>query len=294
MKNSKSLIIFILFLFLNTINNTQINLKELPIQDYNTLNQIFLGKTSTRTIIPLYENWTCYSENLSQQTKVNVPCSFSGANIFYFVSYFNVSASQISNNSFFLNFLGINYYAEIEINDMLIFKTKGGEIPFKLKVPNEILKTNSNNKIKIKIHHNNNSQSTIPFNKNFLFPENLGGITRDIFLEVLPRIYFDEFKINFNLSKDNSSANLNILFKINDLNNNVNFNGFTVDVTLLDKFKQEIKSYKGVGGNFSIDKKNSFNIALENPALWSPASPDYYYITLKLISSNQIIDEVTQ
>ncbi|MBN1638281.1 MAG: hypothetical protein JW866_04905 [Ignavibacteriales bacterium] len=294
MKNRKfSLILTFLFVF-NSIFVAQITLKELPKIDYEKINPVIFGKTTARTIIPLNENWTCYPENISQQTKVNIPCSFSGTDIFYFVTNFNLSNTQINNFAFFLNFFGISYYSEVEINDMIIFKSKGGEIPFRLKIPNEILHSEKPNNLKIKIHHNLNSKSTIPFNKNYLSPENLGGITRDVFLELVPKIHFENYDIKYSITKDNSSANLNIFFKLNDLTDNINFNSFTVDATLLNKFKQEIKSYKGVGGNFSIDKINSFNIALENPALWSPASPDYYYITLKLISSNQIIDEVTQ
>jgi hypothetical protein len=279
----------ILILNLNIFAQVQI------FQSYNNNYQdtTFFSNTSSRKYIKLNKNWSIQIDD--NKTTVDLPAVYLGERNVSYINYFTINANEYNKNQFDLLILGLNYSAEIALNDNVIYKHSGGTFPFYVNLPKDLIRTNSSNKIEIKISNFLSSDETLPTKQHRWLPVNTGGIFRDIYLVKKSNIsiLFNDINtkveanknsasifigskiFNYQLAKKDSSATLSIYYQIISPNNNV------------------IVSYQTPGFLLNLNKEKYIGnyFTIPSPILWSPNYPAQYKIKIQLLSNGVVIDE---
>lgn len=280
----------------------QIKIQHLPSNHYFYSDSTFFGDSETRAVKILNNEWYVYSENDKQKkSRTGIPCTFSGTESLIFEKSINFTEEEVENNTIKLCFLGINNSVEISINSYSIFKKTGSEIPFEVELPKDILKKNSTNVITLKVASKLDSKNTLPLLQRFLFPKNSAGIIRDVFIKYLPIINIASYDISSLLDKKFTSATVDVSLTIKNLrlletilNKDITNEQARVNVKIIPK------SFAGSSYNFdfsfsglnSVELKKNFQMVLQNPALWSAVSPNYYNIETRLFVGNLLLDEI--
>jgi beta-galactosidase/beta-glucuronidase len=168
----------------------QVIFRDLPNYKINSADNLFFDITNTRSVIPLNGTWKVYPSDDEKKEKVSihVPSIFEGKAELVFEKSFPLTIDQIDNHVISLVFFGLNYLADISINKVLIYRHSGGEYPFTISLPHDILKSDKDNIISVKLTYKLDSQNTIPLLQRFLFPQNFGGIIRDVYLHLTPNV----------------------------------------------------------------------------------------------------------
>ncbi len=291
---------FFLLLFSQSLVNSQIKIKELPPYRLTEVDSSFFGLSSTRYIIHLNANWLVYSDvEAAQKVKVTVPSNFSGENSLFYENTFKLRSEQITDYEIDLNFLGLNYSAEIVLNELLIFKHPGGEFPFTLKLdPTNLLI--GDNKLVVKVFYQSDSEATIPIKQSFLFPKTYGGITRDVYLHLTPnsRIASTNFAYKFNSTRSLANVDFDVEFKMSDellelrdadekrIDKNVIFE-FWADGDTSAIYSRD-RSLRFRDNNAS----ENFSFRLRDLRYWTIDTPQKYLIKIKLLLGEKLIDEI--
>lgn len=292
-------------IFIQTIS-AQVIFRDLPNYKINTSDQLFFDITDTRDVISLNGNWKVYPSDDEKKEKVSirVPSIFEGKGEFTFEKSFPLTNAQLNNHKISLNFFGLNYSADISVNKVIIYRHPGGEFPFTVSLPRDILRSDKDNIISVKLSYELDSQNTIPLKQRFLFPQNFGGVIRDVYLHLTPNVSISDFtyKIDVDLKSNKAVLSLKSIVdnkefkKLNDtLGTQSNFT-LKTQIFYPDG-KTSLSSGSSAGfsdNNFvlkqnkQIEIKNSITIA--SPTLWSPENPASYVIRLELWRGDQLID----
>src|SRR4030067_516094 len=165
-----SLTLFLLF-FLPKISFSQIIFKELPGYKFNFSDSSFFCLSETRSVIPLNGDWIVYSaeDEKPKKTSVNIPSIFSGNAELIFEKTFNLTSEQVREKKIKLYVLGLNYLADIIVNDIVIYRHRGGEYPFIVELPRDILHAEKSNLISVKLSFKPDPENTIPLKQRSLF-----------------------------------------------------------------------------------------------------------------------------
>lgn len=262
---------------------------------------IFLETNQFREIIYLNENWKVYKiDNSNEYSGTSIPSYFSGEEEVVYSTKFRLSQTQIKNNNLELKFLGLNYTAEVLLNDVVIYKHLGGLFPFSIILDSDILKSSEENLLKVIIQADLDSQTSIPLAQRFLFPKNRGGILRDVFLLLKPKTGISDLKINHTFNPDFTSARLNVNYKISldenfipDSSQILNKDDFRIALTLYDALKNRVDSLNQNNVFFGSDNNysNESVISITNPNLWTFDNPTQYILDITLYSGNRQIDK---
>ncbi|MCK7527412.1 MAG: hypothetical protein MZV64_62305 [Ignavibacteriales bacterium] len=173
----------------------QIFFKNLPQKDLLVEDSLFLDIGKTRKIQSLHGKWNVYPANSDKIEKVSVeiPSVFEGETDLVFEKNFRLSASDISNYKLKLNFLGLNYSADISLNNISIYRHTGGEFPFALDLPKDILHSDKANLLSVRLSNKSDAKTTIPVKQKFQFPKSLGGNFLEMYSFIL-RLMFLSLK----------------------------------------------------------------------------------------------------
>ena len=292
--------VFLIFLLsVNTTFFSQIRINQISSGFENFNDSLFLGITDSRTILKLNNDWKVFfAENPDDFSEISIPAAFTSKSEIIFEKTFNLPSDNTLNSFVKLNFLGINYSAEISVNHTGIYKHPGGEIPFSIDLPSEILNYDSPNILRLKLQYRLDSETTIPALQRYLFPKNNGGILRDIFLSFKPRVSIN--KIEHFLSDDSRPYE-------GRLNFNVYLENFTniVEDSLLDnhdgRFKIEalltkISDTSRIDFNIwninPLNKPNysmDFYVRLREITRWSPSNADSYLLYVELTNGEGFV-----
>ena len=285
---------------------SQVIFRELPNYKINTSDQLFFDITDTRNIIPLNGNWKVYPSDDEKKEKVSVtvPSIFDGKGDFVFEKSFSLTEDQLNNQKISLVFFGLNYSADISVNKIIIYRHPGGEFPFTVLLPRDILLSGKDNILTVKLSYKLDSQNTIPIKQRFLFPQNFGGIIRDVYLHLTPNVSITnfEYKTSIDFKSDKAVISIQSVIdnkefkkKSDSLDEQTNFKLQT------QVFYPDGKTSLGSGlneNNFvlkqnkQIDIKNSITIA--SPTFWSPDNPASYIVRLELWRGDKLIDRYDQ
>ena len=261
----------------------------------------FLDYSSKRSSILLNGLWEVYSQKQPEKrTKISVPSIFEGDGELYFEKEFRLSEIDLKRHNLEIHFLGVSYSADVSINNNLIYRHPGGEIPFSFLLPRDLLKSNENNILTVKINSKLDVQNTIPLKHRFIFPKKTGGILRDVFLRVLPNVYISKFQFNYEFNTGISSPVVKISSKLDNKEYN------TESDTLIrgESFEIRYGIKSDTGNSFITSLSNVLelkkgketiydrNLNLSNVSLWSPENPVNYRISLQIIQNGEIIDEI--
>lgn len=276
--------ILFIFLFL-TFNSffAQIRIKELssPLP-YKSVNY---SNTETRKIFSLNKSWNLTMKNSeSDGVTINIPSTYTSDDIMVFQKLLNFVPSEIEKNNFIIHFLGISYSADVFFNDIIIYKKAGGNTPFVVELPNNIISTDGKNTLKVVIKKGLDSENSIPLFQRFLFPKNSGGIVRDVFLEVVPK---ENLKlINYATTSITSSKFAQINFSFSLKTNTKS--RYKIEVSVFDAKMKTVstKRWKVESGA----TQTSINLKITNPKFWAPKNPNRYSTEFKLFNNDSLVD----
>ncbi len=291
-------IIFSLFL---PFSQAQIVFKELPGYRIAENDSLFFDITSKRKIIPLNGTWKVHpaEDEKAQKVSVTVPSVFHGEGELIFEKSFTISPDNFKKYQMKLVFFGINYSADISVNKNIIYRHPGGEFPFQVDLPKDILNTDRSNVLSVKLYYNLDSENTIPVKQRFLFPHNFGGIIRDVYIHLIPNISLRDINISYKYYPGSKSASMQLNCRAEDKefstpvdSLNVN-NELTYRINITTPDGSILKNQVETKFNLIPNKNKVFNdkLVLSNPILWSASSPVSYIVSIELWRGDNLLDE---
>jgi len=292
-----------LLLFTSKIIQPQIVFKDLPHNSSTEKDLNFIESSSVRKTMLMDGAWKVYNskDDEKKRTTVGVPSIFEGTAEIVYEKYFDLSKTDIQNNNFELNFLGVSYTAEISINNSVIFLHPGGEFPFSVLLPKDLLKSDKKNVLSVKVNSKLDATHTIPYRNAFLAPERFGGIFRDVYLKFVPNVHISKFNFHYEVIPNSSRAKIFVLANIA----NHEFRGKS-DSTTTERFevKLSVQSKSDLASNGSSvnqielkkGKEKVFSQSFEasNLVMWNCSAPNSYVIAAQILQNGYVIDEIKQ
>jgi hypothetical protein len=288
-----SIVVVFFLLFLTKGTYPQIRVFERQ-SIIDTVNKGLYWKSDKRIQIDLNGKWDVSFDNGKYFGTLLVPLAYIYDGYVDFKRKIVINDSIIQSFSFLLVAEGINYDAEVKINNVFITHHTGGFNSIIVPIDENIIK--SENEIYIRINSELDNSSTIPLANRINFSENYGGINKDIYLLALPKIYVFDNRITYKIDPDNTIKITNII-DINSENLSAlktESKDFFVKTSIVKKANGETVSESN-GTKINISDYQTQNITnditLKNPALWSPDSPDLYLVKTIIYNSSRIIDD---
>jgi hypothetical protein len=288
---------FFLFLFVN-ISYGQIIFKELPRYELKQDDALFFDLSRTRSIISLNGPWSVFpADDADKKTTVTVPSIFKGTGELIFQKNFRLTAEQINQHNLRLHFSGLNYSADISVNNVIIYRHSGGEFPFSFVLPRDIIHPDKNNVLSVKLNYELDSENTIPVKQRFFFPQSFGGIIRDVYLHLLPNISVSDISISRVYNPRSNSASIKIDARIENRefrkNNDTIAGGqaFSLRTSVISPGRMTSGT---AGSDFELklnrERQVTQNIGVSAPVLWSPSDPESYTVRVELWRGDRLID----
>ncbi|PSR14715.1 MAG: beta-galactosidase [Bacteroidetes bacterium] len=187
---------------------------------------------------------------------------------------------------YLLYFEGANISSEIYVNGQLAGTHVGGYVGFKIDLT-DLVKKGQKNTLSVRVDNSYNP-AIIPSQKADFFI--YGGLTRDVWLEILPALYLKNIAVSTpQVSAASAETSLQIQFNDPAL--------LTADLTV----KSSIIAT--ASGKVVAEKTTSAQAAsrgawslptVVDPQLWSPDQPNLYTVVTQLLAGQQVIDEKTE
>ncbi|MEE9429614.1 MAG: sugar-binding domain-containing protein [Melioribacteraceae bacterium] len=288
--------LFIALFFLNLLTFAQIQIEELSSDFESNQDSLFLGTTLSRSVQSLNGEWKAFRED-DQENFINVtfPIKTTSNKTFIFENEFSIDAKKINLNFIKLHFLGLNYSAEIFINNASIYKHPGSCIPFTLDLSPDLLNYDSPNVLRVKLAYLSDSKNTIPLAQQFLFPKNFGGVFRDVFLSFKPKVGIKNTSIVYEKDSKPYKAKLSFKVELENFKELVadsvlkNFNGrFKLDATLkiIGDTSYTYHNTWNIRPLRTKDFQKEFYTRLRSIKFWSNLKPLTYLLTVKLTNGD--------
>ena len=296
--------LFIAAIVLSQVTFSQVIFRDLPNYKINTSDQLFFDITNTRDVISLNGNWKVYpaDDEKKEKVSVRVPSIFEGKGEFVFEKSFPLTNDQLNNHKISVNFFGLNYSADISVNKVIIYRHPGGEFPFTVSLPRDILRSDKDNIISVRLSYELDSQNTIPLKQRFLFPQNFGGVIRDVYLHLTPNVSISDFTFKTDLDFKSNKAILSFRSVID----NKEFKKINDTLGTQTNFKLKTQIFYPDGKTSSSIEDNNFTLkqnkqieikssaSIGSPVLWTPDNPASYIVRLELWRGEQLIDRHDQ
>jgi beta-galactosidase len=280
----------------------QIIFKELPGYKFNYSEKDLVDITETRNVISLDGRWQVYnaSDKEQKRVKVEIPSVFDGDGMLVFEKAFTLTKEQISNNKFKIYFLGLNYSADISVNNIIIYRHTGGRFSFNIDLPKDIITSDKNNILSVKLNYKADAENTIPVKQGFLIPKNYGGIFGDIYLQLLPNISINDPDISYKYDPKTNKARFTLSSKIENRDFSLKDSSAKEDLLNLKIIFQSpagsIVLTQDQAFQLSRNKEKNLieNFDLSSPMVWSPSNPQSYTLSFCLYRNGNLIDKVNR
>ncbi|MBC3759599.1 DUF4982 domain-containing protein [Hyunsoonleella sp. SJ7] len=179
-----------------------------------------------------------------------------------------------------LYFEGANIESEVFVNGNKVGGHIGGYMGFSVDIT-DVIKSGSN-EVLVRVDNSYNPE-VIPSQKSDFFI--FGGITRDVWLEMLPKQHLSNLKIS---TPKVSQANAELLAEVSVNNSGLNSK---VKASIFDNEGNEVSSsfFDVVESRSKIMFKN-----ILNPKLWHTSSPNLYTLKVELMDGNDTKDQLSE
>lgn len=254
-------------------------------------------ESSTRKKIDLNGQWEISFNEGRSYEKFNIPAAYDFSGTALLRKKFTISEDDLNQFSFMLVAEGIEYESEIKINNNFVSNHTGGFTPIIASLPDDIITIN--NEISVKANSELNYKNTIPLSDQINYSKIYGGITKDIYLIAVPKLFVLSNKINYVIDNIlNVKLTNRIEIKSSNLFRNIDTSrskDFFVQTTATRKSNGEEaasseKIQFSIGDNNTIKSTNEFSI--NNPILWTPETPEIYFVRTVITNGvNDILDE---
>lgn len=185
---------------------------------------------------------------------------------------------------YLLYFEGVNITSDVYINGERAGGHIGGYVGFEIDITS-LIKKGQKNMIAIRVDNSYNPD-VIPSQKADFFI--YGGITRDVWLKILPEVNFKNIQVRTpQVSATSASTNLKI-----DFHNSYKLDkNYFVQSKIVDPSSNVVVTEKTVNAT-EIKKGNILSLPkIEHPKLWSPDHPSLYRVVTQLLHNGNVVDE---
>ncbi|HTY10849.1 MAG TPA: glycoside hydrolase family 2 TIM barrel-domain containing protein [Bacteroidota bacterium] len=260
----------------------------------------------SRSVVDLSGRWNCSTDEGATWKEVLVPSAFDIEGKVIFTRKFDLPPALLASHSFKFVAYGINYQAEIYLNEVFVGKHEGGYTSFSFLVPENTIQFGSENVIRIVVDNTLNSRSTLPLRQQIGGWKNYGGIFRDVFLVATPLVWIDDL-VSETESIDPKMVKLNVHAVISGRDFSKLFSGdhggpavlnFTVEcsdkATGLPAGKSiPISLSPGINKDVSVQT----TVTIPGAKMWSPDQPNLYTLHAVLAAgegkNSVVVDECT-
>jgi len=281
----------------------------------------YLNLSDRRLLLDLAGEWTVTINGMSTQLKVPSNYDYSGK-VVYRRTF--TPGPEFTDKHFRFVSWGINFSAEIRINDEFIATQVGGYLHREIDLNEDLIRINEPNTIEITVNSVLDVQTSIPRYSTVLQPKAYGGIFREIFLIATPKLTLDRFTINTQISHDQKKCEFTVGLNIRnydfgyhakDSSRSGSMMEHTTDVRYLievfteDEFQplytNRYKLYRNVWEIPKVKELNSENrvqvggfvnfekqFVIEKPIFWTPENPYRYKLVLTILKSDTLVDQI--
>ncbi|MBX3042774.1 MAG: hypothetical protein KIT33_12735 [Candidatus Kapabacteria bacterium] len=299
MKINYIILLIISILFLQTLDSkSQLSKEQLKV----------LMPSESRFVTDLSGNWE-RTENMRDWTSVRIPLSEQIDEKVIYKRFVKIPAEMVDNFSWQLYFLGIDHNVEVFWNEQFIGKYVGSLVPFNVRIPDNTVR-NETNEIRLVITPATSKIKQIR-NQHLNARREFSGIIREVLLFGTPQAWISDIRHNVKL-KGQNSADIQVKVSLSTAEIKALINKLkvkdSISVASNDKIKLSIMSElrkQGSGDLIQISSEKSITLESERTIddeiampvsginLWSPETPDLYYLTVKLKRGDLTIDDYT-
>ncbi len=190
-------------------------------------------------------------------------------------------------SKYLLHFEGANITTHVYVNGKLAGSHIGGYVGFQIDISDFILKGKKNT-FAIRVDNQNN-RDIIPSQKADFFI--YGGITRDLWLKIIPAEHLDNIKVstpvvNKNIAQTKVTLDLKNLYPQEK--------AYQLKYSLVEKVSKKIivESEQVISGSQAVSVSVLPDVIA--PLLWSPDAPNLYILNIKLYKKGKLIHEVDE
>ncbi len=178
--------------FLLTISSGALSKNQFFENGEKSRPEVLNYSSATRSIVDLSGKWSCSTDEGATWKEVLIPSASDFEGKVIFTRKFDLPSSLLTSHSFKFVAYGINYQAEVFLNEVFVGKHEGGYTSFYFLVPENTLQLGNENVIRIVVDNTLNSKSTLPLRQQIGGWKNYGGIFRDVFLVATPLVWIDD------------------------------------------------------------------------------------------------------
>jgi len=251
--------------------------------------------TNTRFKIDLSGKWLAKIQGDKKWFEVLVPSAYDFTGKVTFRKSFNLADTLVNNKTIFLVAYGINYECQIFINGQFIARHSSGYTSFVVRIPERALNVGENT-IEIRVSNELNSKTTIPLRHQVWAWRNYGGIFRDIYILVTPKVWVDDVNVKYSFTSNFSILNgeAEVYFSSGEISKFFENKNFDVKLQIFEKLDGTFVT-ETAPVRFFIDDFRSLRVKIPftilNPKLWSPESPSLYILKLVVTNLGKVVDE---
>lgn len=190
---------------------------------------------------------------------------------------------------------GAHYATQVKINNELIGSHQGGYTPFILDLRPERLFFDKANVLQLTVSNVLSPLQTLPPRHRPWGWLNEGGVGREIYLEALPEIFIEKNKLNYTLSPESAALNAEIELRAQKKFSAAEVAGHTVVLEIWDAARAQklaVSAPSPLNSSERLQQTLTLNCQLNQPALWSPATPNLYALHLVLQRQGLVLDEI--
>ncbi|MFC2129814.1 glycoside hydrolase family 2 TIM barrel-domain containing protein [Bacteroidota bacterium] len=280
------------------------------ITDYKTFSKAQLYElmpSTSRFVENLSGKWQI-SVDGNEWKNINIPYYIPENNEIVLKRALKIDKSILHRSYWHLYFLGLDDKVEVYLNDQFIGRYFGSMTPFMVKIPPKMI-INETNNLMLKILPAEYGSRQIK-EQNLYTKKIYTGTIREILLVGTPHIWVSDLKYKLKFNSDYSKCVVNSTVKVTSGIIDRMIDSYKNDSIFFDKNKVSVfavpiikkKSTGEIiaqGSQKQIDLQNertvnlSFSLNVLNPDLWTVTKPELYQLTVKIMKSDLIIDELS-
>jgi beta-glucuronidase len=259
--------------------------------------------SSTRSIIDLAGEWD-YSLDLGVTwAKVRIPAAADYEGKIVYRKKFIAGSDAVATRAFTFVSYGINYRADVFVNEVFIGNHEGGYTSFELPVPENLIQVGSENVIRIVVDNTLDHSTTFPLRAQLTGWKNYNGIVRDIFIVATPRQWIEHLDVAIEAIEPRAARltiTASIAVKDASLPEQLAGRSFQCSAEVI-----EASSGTVIGKPFSVPVilqpqqaiQAQIPVTIPNARLWTTDSPELYTIKVSLVASegkkDSVLDEAS-
>jgi hypothetical protein len=257
-------------------------------------NKETLYESATRNKIDLNGDWQAVFNN-SNNTNLYVPFASDYEGSILLNRNFSIPDSLLNNYTFLFVAEGINFDSEVKLNNIIVSRNSGGLKLILTEIQENIIQ--KNNTISVLVTNKPDNSRTLPLALQNNYSKNYTGITANIYLLAVPKLYINDFLSDYTFEYDNFVKITNTVHVNTNLIDTVtgSAKSFFVKTEILKKNTLE-KVAESPSVRFEAANYQTFSftneLTLRNPEAWSPEKPDLYIIKTIISNQDRIIDEL--